>query len=331
MTFKLAPEPATHDSPPVGEMLLGVQDLEVRYGGITALHGVSLEIHEGEIVTLIGANGAGKTTLLRAISGLLRPAAGQIFWAVPDLTAAAEFSAPIPPENPAPSATPSLEETPTTLDSSTPPHDPDSIIGTQAEGLLATTADPAPHPPISPPPHLPAPALELRRIDRLRPDQIVRLGLSHVPEGRQIFPHLTVRENLHLGAYQRRDNLKPDIERCHTLFPILKQRRNQRAGTLSGGEQQMLAIARALMARPRLLLLDEPSLGLAPLIVRKIFDIIREINREGTTVFLVEQNAHMALKIAHRAYVLQTGEVTMTDRASALLENDEVKRAYLGG
>ena len=321
-------------------MLLGVQDLEVRYGAITALHGVSLEIHQGEIVTLIGANGAGKTTLLRAISGLLRPSAGQIYWAVPtpqiDGSKGTEVPLPVPtppvsrdPQGElqaSPEGSAEAHQAASTSDSELP--DRESIVGTQAEGLLAHS--PAPDPFI-PPPHPAPPPLELRRIDRLRPDQIVRLGLSHVPEGRQIFPHLTVRENLSLGAYQRRDNLSADIDRCHQLFPILKQRRNQRAGTLSGGEQQMLAIARALMARPRLLLLDEPSLGLAPLIVRKIFDIVREINREGTTVFLVEQNAHMALKIAHRAYVLQTGEITMTDSAAALLENPDVKRAYLGG
>jgi branched-chain amino acid transport system ATP-binding protein len=162
---------------------------------------------------------------------------------------------------------------------------------------------------------------------------IVRLGISHVPEGRQVFPHLSVKENLLLGAYQQRSKqqIAADVDRCYTLFPILAERRDQKAGTLSGGEQQMLAIGRALMARPRLLLLDEPSLGLAPLIVRKIFDIIREINGQGTTIFLVEQNAHMALTIAHRGYVLQTGRVLLEDKASALLEHPDVKKAYLGG
>ncbi len=165
------------------------------------------------------------------------------------------------------------------------------------------------------------------------PHKIVRQGLSHVPEGRQVFANLTVRENLLLGAYQEKSkaNIRADIDRCHTLFPVLCERREQKAGTLSGGEQQMLAIGRALMARPKLLLLDEPSLGLAPLIVRKIFQIIREINAAGTTVFLVEQNAHMALSIAHRAYVLQTGRVIKSDKASKLLEDPEVKKAYLGG
>jgi branched-chain amino acid transport system ATP-binding protein len=237
-------------------VLLTVRDLEVCYGGISALQGVSLDVQAGEIVTLIGSNGAGKTTLLRSISSLLRPAEGRIVF---------------------------------------------------------------------------SPTGDGQELTRLRPHEIVRLGVSHVPEGRQIFPQLTVRENILLGAYQRRDDLRPDIERCHTLFPILKEREKQKAGTLSGGEQQMLAIARALMSRPKLLLLDEPSLGLAPLIVRKIFDILREINAEGTTIFLVEQNAHLALKLAHRAYVLQTGRIIMTDTAANLLTNPDVQKAYLGG
>jgi len=167
----------------------------------------------------------------------------------------------------------------------------------------------------------------------LPPHEIVRLGISHVPEGRQIFPDLSVRENLLLGAYQQnsRPQVQADLDRCYTLFPVLAERTSQRGGTLSGGEQQMLAIGRALMARPRLLLLDEPSLGLAPLVVRKIFEIIREINAAGTTVFLVEQNAHMALAIAHRGYVLQTGEVLLTDTAHNLLHHPDVKKAYLGG
>ena len=167
----------------------------------------------------------------------------------------------------------------------------------------------------------------------LPPHEIVRRGVSHVPEGRRIFANLTVRENLLLGAYQHgsKQQVAEDLDRCYGLFPVLAERREQRAGTLSGGEQQMLAIGRALMARPRLLLLDEPSLGLAPLIVRKIFQIVREINGQGTTIFLVEQNAHMALTVAHRAYVLQTGRVIKTDRASALLEDPDVKKAYLGG
>jgi branched-chain amino acid transport system ATP-binding protein len=163
--------------------------------------------------------------------------------------------------------------------------------------------------------------------------EIVRVGLSHVPEGRQVFPLHTVRENLLLGAYQDNDKqrVRAGLDKCYSLFPVLAERREQKAGTLSGGEQQMLAIGRALMARPKLLLLDEPSLGLAPLIVRKIFQIIREINEAGTTVFLVEQNAHMALSLAHRAYVLQTGRVIKSDDAKKLLEDPDVKKAYLGG
>ncbi|HTL28048.1 MAG TPA: ABC transporter ATP-binding protein [Tepidisphaeraceae bacterium] len=237
--------------------LLSVRNLAVRYGAIEALHDVSVEINRGEIVTLIGSNGAGKTTLLRTISGLLRPAAGEIIWN----------------------------------------------------------------------------ATDAKSITDLPPHAIVRNGISHVPEGRQVFANLTVRENLLLGGYQQKnkDQLRWDIERCYRLFPVLAERQQQKAGTLSGGEQQMLAIGRALMAKPTLLLLDEPSLGLAPLIVRKIFQIIREINAEGTTVFLVEQNAHMALTIAHRAYVLQTGHVIKTDTAAKLLEDPDVKKAYLGG
>ncbi len=239
-------------------MLLSVNNLEVRYGVISALQDVSLHIDRDEIVALIGANGAGKTTLLRTISGLLRPARGSI-----------------------------------------------ELDGPSGRAQL----------------------------HRLPPHQIVRLGVSHAPEGRQIFPNLTVRENLMLGAYQQssRRLVAEGLERCYVLFPVLAERRNQRAGTLSGGEQQMLAIGRALMARPAILLLDEPSLGLAPLIVRKIFDIIRDINAQGTTIFLVEQNAHMALTVAHRGYVLQTGRMILADRACVLIEHPEVKKAYLGG
>ena len=173
----------------------------------------------------------------------------------------------------------------------------------------------------------------LVELHRLRPHEIVRLGISHVPEGRQIFANLSVSDNLLLGAYQQksRDLIAKDMQRCFKLFPILAERQAQRSGTLSGGEQQMLAIARALMARPKLLLLDEPSLGLAPLIVRRIFEIIRDINADGTTIFLVEQNAHMALSVAHRGYVLQTGRVILDDKAARLLEDPQVKKAYLGG
>ena len=236
-------------------MLLSVSNLKVAYGAIVGLHDVSVDIDQGEIVALIGSNGAGKTTLLRAISGLLKPAAGSIRW--------------------------------------------------KGE----------------------------RELRGVRPDKVVAAGISHSPEGRQVFAHMSVRENLMLGAYQRSDKaeIRADADKCYTLFPVLAERREQRAGTLSGGEQQMLAMGRALMARPSLLLLDEPSLGLAPLIVRKIFQIIREINSAGTTIFLVEQNAHMALGHAHRGYVLQTGRVVKTAPAKDLLVDPEVKAAYLGG
>lgn len=235
-------------------MLLSVENLAVSYGAIKALHGVSLHIDQGEIVTLIGSNGAGKTTLLRTISGLLRASTGQIVF----------------------------------------------------EGLP---------------------------LQQRPPHEIVRLGVSQSPEGRQIFANLTVRENLLIGGYQQTDKHKlvEDTEKAYALFPVLSQRREQKAGTLSGGEQQMLAMGRALMQRPKLLLLDEPSLGLAPLIVRKIFQIIREINAAGMTVFLVEQNAKQALGIAHRGYVLQSGRVIKTDDAKKLLEDPDVQSAYLGG
>ena len=275
-------------------MLLAVQNLDVFYGVIQALHGVTLAINRGEIVTLIGANGAGKTTLLRTISGLVRPANGAIVWNLP-----APSSTPANPINLANSPVP--PPVPPTVPYATPESDPWSRQATVLQHLV--------------------------------PHEIVRLGISHVPEGRQVFPNLTVAENLMLGAYQRKDAaaVRADLDHCYGLFPVLAERRTQRAGTLSGGEQQMLAIGRALMARPQLLLLDEPSLGLAPLVVRKIFQIIRDINAAGTTVFLVEQNAHMALTIAHRAYVLQTGRVIKTDAARNLLEDPDVKKAYLGG
>jgi branched-chain amino acid transport system ATP-binding protein len=172
-----------------------------------------------------------------------------------------------------------------------------------------------------------------RGLEALPPHQIVAMGICHVPEGRQVFANLTVRENLLLGGYQQksRPQVRSDMDKVYSQFPVLAERREQKAGTLSGGEQQMLAIGRALMARPQLLLLDEPSLGLAPLIVRKIFQIIREINQQGTTIFLVEQNAHMALTVANRAYVLQTGRVIKADSAGNLLEDPDVKKAYLGG
>ena len=254
--------------------LLTVSNLEVCYGVISALQDVSLDINNGEIVTLIGANGAGKTTLLRTISGLVRPARGSIQWHTTN------------GREPSPSNSNALD--------------------------YASTA---------------------ANLTRLAPHDIVRLGISHAPEGRQIFPHLSVRDNLLLGAYQQSDKarIRADLDHACSLFPVLSERKDQRAGTLSGGEQQMLAIARALMSHPKLLLLDEPSLGLAPLVVRKIFQIIKEINQQGTTIFLVEQNAHMALTVAHRGYVLQTGRVILSDTAPNLLQHPDVKKAYLGG
>ncbi len=238
---------------PAGDTMLAVDNLRVSYGAIKAIHGISLRVFPGEIVTLIGSNGAGKTTTLRAISGLVRPAAGTISF--------------------------------------------------EGKSLVKT------------PPH-----------------QIVRLGIAHSPEGRGVFPNMTVSENLDLGAFARSDHdaIAADREKSLGLFPRLRERLNQYAGTLSGGEQQMLAMARALLARPRLLLLDEPSLGLAPQVVQTIFKIIREINSTGTTILLVEQNAHMALGVAHRAYVLETGRIKMEGKAAELAASDEVRKAYLG-
>jgi branched-chain amino acid transport system ATP-binding protein len=233
--------------------MLSLRDLDVHYGAIHALRGVSFEVREGEIVTLIGANGAGKTTTLRAVSGLLRASAGSI-----------------------------------------------EYRGERTAGL--------------------------------KPHKLVERGLCHAPEGRGIFPNLTVRENLQLGAFLRRDadGIAKDMEQGFSLFPILKEREKQMAGTLSGGEQQMLAIARALMARPKLLLLDEPSLGLAPQVTETIFRIIEEINRHGVTILLVEQNAHLALGIAHHGHVLETGQVVQSGTGQELLRSPEVRKAYLG-
>jgi branched-chain amino acid transport system ATP-binding protein len=233
--------------------MLEVRDLHVSYGAIRALHGVTLNVNKGEIVTLIGSNGAGKTTTLRAISGLVKAQSGSVTY-------------------------------------------------------------------------------EGKSIAKLAAHEIVKLRMSHAPEGRGIFPLMTVEENLELGAYIRNDHaeIAKDREKALTLFPRVRERLKQMAGTLSGGEQQMVAIARALMARPKLLLLDEPSLGLAPQIVQTIFKIIRDINESGTTILLVEQNAHMALQIAHRAYVLETGAIAMEGDAKELAKSDEVRKAYLG-
>ena len=235
------------------EALLELHAVDVHYGAIHALRGISFRVGQGEIVTLIGANGAGKTTTLRAVSGMLRPSAGQIRYE-----------------------------------------------GTEISGL--------------------------------KPHRLVARGLCHAPEGRGIFPNLTVTENLQLGAFLRRDarGVAEDMERGFTLFPRLKERALQMAGTLSGGEQQMLAIARALMARPRLLLLDEPSLGLAPTLVETIFSIVQEINKAGVTILLVEQNAHLALGIANHGYVLETGTVVQSGTGQELLRSPEIRKAYLG-
>lgn len=234
--------------------MLKVDGIDVFYGNIHALKEVSLDVQQGEIVTLIGANGAGKSTLLKALSGLLKPKAGKI-----------EYLG-------------------------------QSIIDKQAQA-------------------------------------IVREGISHVPEGRRVFANMSVKENLELGAFLRKDKagIQEDLEKVYQRFPRLYERRTQLSGTLSGGEQQMLAMGRALMARPKLLLLDEPSMGLAPLLVKTIFQIIEEINREGTTILLVEQNANMALSIAHRAYVIETGRVVLSGTAAELQASEQVKQAYLGG
>lgn len=234
--------------------MLKVNEIDVFYGNIQALKGVSLQVEEGEIVTLIGANGAGKTTLLHTISGLLKPKNGSI-----------------------------------------------EYLGKPIHGRPA--------------------------------QQIVREGISHVPEGRRVFANMTVEENLDLGAYLRKDSkeIKKDLEKIYELFPRLFERKKQQAGTLSGGEQQMLAMGRALMARPKLLLLDEPSMGLAPLLVQTIFKIIEEINQNGTTILLVEQNAHMALSIAKRAYVIETGRVVISGTSKELQQSEQIREAYLGG
>ena len=234
--------------------MLKIDNINVYYGAIHALKGISVDVKEGEIVTLIGANGAGKSTILRTISGLLKPKTGQITF------------------------------------------EGQNIAGKAAQ-------------------------------------DIVKMSISQVPEGRRVFANMTVMENLELGAYIRNDSkgIKEDFDQVFSRFPKLAERRSQLAGTMSGGEQQMLAMGRALMSRPRLLLLDEPSMGLAPLLVREIFSIVKDINASGTTVLLVEQNAHMALSIAHRAYVLETGRITLAGDAKELAASEEIRKAYLGG
>ncbi|HHY63546.1 MAG TPA: ABC transporter ATP-binding protein [Clostridiaceae bacterium] len=234
--------------------MLEIKDINVHFGVIHALKGISFTVNEGEIVTLIGANGAGKTTTLRTISGLKKPTSGSIIFEGKDIT--------------------------------------------------HSTAQ-----------------------------ERVRLGISQAPEGRRVFPSMTVLENLELGAFLRKDKkgIADDLKMVYDHFPILADRKKQAAGTLSGGEQQMLAIGRALMSRPRLLLLDEPSMGLAPLLVQEIFNIIKEINKAGTTILLVEQNASMALQIADRAYVMETGSIVLSGTGEELMQSEDIKKAYLGG
>ncbi|HEY2072867.1 MAG TPA: ABC transporter ATP-binding protein [Gaiellaceae bacterium] len=233
--------------------LLELEGVETFYGSIQALKGISIEVHEGEIVTLIGANGAGKSTTLRSINGLNHPRRGKISFQGRDIT------------------------------------------------------NDAPH-------------------------SIVKRGIAQSPEGRKLFPRMTVTENLEMGAFQRSDRagIREDMERVFTLFPRLAERRTQKAGTMSGGEQQMCAIGRALMARPTLLMLDEPSMGLAPIFVERIFETIVEVNKQGTSILLVEQNALMALHVANRGYVLETGTVALADDAKALAQNEQVRKTYLG-
>lgn len=231
--------------------LLEIKNMVVSYGGIEAVKNISLDVPEGEIVTLIGANGAGKSTTLKAIAGIVKARSASIMY------------------------------------------DGGQIFGKA-------------------------------------PYDIVKSGITLVPEGRKVFPNLTVKENLLMGAYLRRDDLSEDFRYVYDLFPRLKEREWQLAGTLSGGEQQMLAVGRALMSRPRLIMMDEPSLGLAPLVVKGIFDIIKEINKRGVTILLIEQNANMALKTAHIGYVLETGEITLRGMGQELLANESVKKAYLG-
>lgn len=235
-------------------MLLRIENLEVKYGNVQVLHGLNLNVAQGEIVTILGANGAGKSTTLMTISGLVKPSGGAVF-------------------------------------------------------------------------------LEDKSLHKLEAHDIVKLGLAQVPEGRRVFGTLSVRENLHLGAFTATDQalIRKNLDWVYEMFPILHKRRSQLAGTLSGGEQQMLAIGRGLMANPKILLLDEPSLGLAPILVKSIFATIREINKSGVTIVLVEQNARLALKLADRGYVLELGKIVLEDSAKALLANPEVQNAYLGG
>jgi branched-chain amino acid transport system ATP-binding protein len=255
--MSITPEVPTNDPGVDGrgstKPVLQVQDIHTYYGAIEALKGITLEVYDGEIVTLIGSNGAGKTTTLRSISGIVPPRTGHIVYQGRDIT-----------------------------------------------GLAG--------------------------------HQVAAMGIAHSPEGRRIFPRMTVLENLEMGAFTRRDQaaIRADVDRVYEMFPRLKEREKQKAGTMSGGEQQMLAMGRALMAEPTLLLLDEPSLGLAPVIVDKIYEIIREINEQGVTILLVEQNANYALDVSSRGYVLETGTVALTDKSASLRTDERVKAAYLG-
>ena len=235
----------------MSEAILRIKDLKVNYGGIEAVKGISFDVPEGSIVTLIGANGAGKSSTLRTVAGLVKPKSGNILFKGEDITGKSSID-------------------------------------------------------------------------------IVKRGITLVPEGRRIFPDLTVLENLKIGAYLRKDDLKEDIDWVYSLFPRLKEREWQAGGTLSGGEQQMLAVGRALMSRPKLMMMDEPSLGLAPLIVRDIFQIIKEINKQGVTILLIEQNANMALHTADKGYVMETGEIILEGPGKELLENPVIQEAYLG-
>jgi branched-chain amino acid transport system ATP-binding protein len=270
--------------------LLEIKDLDVHYGGIHALKGVSMKVEAGEVVTLIGANGAGKTTTLRAISGLVPPSAGSVSFDGAQIAKAREQRK--------------------------------GGFGEVAE-ILASIARPG---------RFVRRILELTRDHHLPAHEIVKRGLVQAPEGRGIFSNMTVSENLEIGAFLRedRDAVAKDREHALSLFPRLKERLDQSAGTLSGGEQQMLAIARALLSRPKLLLLDEPSLGLAPQIVALIFRIVKTIAANGTTILLVEQNAHMALGVANRAYVLEVGKIVLEGPAKDLAKNDQIRKAYLG-
>jgi branched-chain amino acid transport system ATP-binding protein len=243
----------TTGSPTSNGVILSLEDVHTYYGAIHALKGISIEVREGEVVTLIGANGAGKSTTLRTINGLVHPRQGSIRFQGRDIT-------------------------------------------------------------------------------RTGPHEIVRMGISQSPEGRRLFPHMSVLENLEMGAFQRKDRsaMQEDLDRVFSLFPRLHERRSQKAGTMSGGEQQMCAMGRALMARPKLLMLDEPSMGLAPIFVERIFEIVVEINKQGTPILLVEQNALMALDVAHRGYVLETGRIALADDAKVLRNDEQVRKTYLG-